>query len=256
LDDCNRIAHAAVESDGIFQVGLELRYAAIHRRIRSLIEEGHIGTVRQLWCKEFRGPWNFKVDNWITQKARSGGTLVEKNCHHFDLFNWFAGDKPVRGAGFGTCDLVFGEAYFGIAPDVLDNVQVVVQFEDGAVASQMDCMYCTGLEELEVGVIGTEGWLIATTNAKDRLRISRREKGEQEPECFEPPDAIRRSSHSGAVYYEHLAFAENIRNGTRPETDAEVGWWSTVVGIAAERAVEEHRVVELNEFGSPATPTH
>jgi predicted dehydrogenase len=248
LEDCNRVVEAAAESDKIIQVGLELRHAPIHVRMRELIDEGRIGKVRQLWCKEFRGPWEMKVDNWITQQSRSGGTLVEKNCHHFDLFNWYADQRPVRVSGFGSRDLVYGQDHFGIEPDVLDNVQVVVQFENGAVATQMDCMYCTGLAELEVGVIGTEGWLVATTGEKEALRIFRRGEGEVNSEEFIVPATIRNTSHDGSVYYEHLSFAESIRNEDTPLPDVEDGWWSTVVGLAAERAVQEQRVVELSEF--------
>jgi len=248
LEDCNRVVEAAAHSDRILQIGLELRHAPIHVRMRELIDEGRIGKVRQLWCKEFRGPWEMKVDNWITQQSRSGGTLVEKNCHHFDLFNWYAGVRPVRVSGFGSCDLVYGEKHFGIEPDVLDNIQVVVQYENGAVATQMDCMYCTGLAELEVGVIGTEGWLVATMGEKEALRIFRRGEGEVESEEFTIPATIRNTSHDGSVYYEHLSFADSIRNGGAPMPDVDAGWWGTVVGLAAEQAVREQRVVELSEF--------
>ena len=207
-----------------------------------------MGRVRQLWCKSFRGPWELKVDQWIIKQSRSGGTLVEKNCHHFDLFNWFTDENPVEVSGYGTCDLVYGADRFGVEPDVLDNVQVIVQYESGAVATQMSCMYCAGLNELEVGVIGTEGWLVSNTGSRDVLRIFQREVGEQELEVFEPPDDIRRRSHSGAVYLEHLAFADSIRNGTVPMVGAEEGWWSTVLGLAAEQAVREGRIVSLSEF--------
>ena len=213
-----------------------------------MIEEGRIGVVRQLWCKEFRGPWMFKVENWITQQSRSGGTFMEKNCHHFDLFNWSADARPVRVAGFGCCDLVYGEEHFGIRPDVLDNAQAIIQFEGGAVATQMDCMYCTGLATLELGVIGTEGWMVSSTGGKGRLQIFRRGEEREELEEFDVPGDIRDSGHDGSVYFEHVAFADAICNGSRPVVDVEAGWWSTVVGLAAERAVKERRVVELGEF--------
>jgi myo-inositol 2-dehydrogenase/D-chiro-inositol 1-dehydrogenase len=251
LEDSNRIVEAEARSNRILQVGLELRHAPIYVRMRELIDEGRIGRVRQLWCKEFRGPWAFKVDHWITQRSRSGGTLVEKNCHHFDLFNWFAGERPARVAGFGSCDLVYGKDHFGIEPDVLDNAQVVVQYENGAVATQMDCLYCTGLAELEVGVIGTEGWLIASTGGQDLLRIFRRGVAEEETEEFIIPVDIRNTSHDGSVYYEHLSFADSIRNELSPTPDIEAGWWGTVVGLAAEQAVRESRIVEINDFTDP-----
>lgn len=251
LEGCNRLLHAAEAAETIYQVGLELRYKAIWQRVYALIQEGRIGRVRQLWCKEFRGPWGLKVGQWITQKQRSGGALVEKDCHHFDLFNWFAGDVPRSVAAFGAVDLVYGaERFEGVTPDVLDSAQVLVQFRNGAMAALMLCMYCTGYREgLEIGVIGTEGWMIANTGRKDRLRIASRGSGDEETVDFTLPPDVRKLSHSGAVYLEHLAFAENIRANNRPATDACVAWWSTVPALAAERAIEEQRVVSLDEFG-------
>ena len=57
------------------------------------------------------------------------------------------------------------ERFEGVTPDVLDNAQVLVHFRSGAVATLMLCMYCTGYREgLEIGVIGTEGWMIANSH--------------------------------------------------------------------------------------------
>lgn len=100
-----------------------------------------VGSVRQLWCKEFRGPFGIKVDDWIVQRRWSGGTLVEKNCHHFDLFNWFAGSTPRRVAAFGSIDLVYGADRFSVTPDVIDNAQVLVQYESGATAADIHAGY-------------------------------------------------------------------------------------------------------------------
>ncbi len=256
LEDCNRLLKAVESAETIYQVGLELRYKAIWQKVHALLREGRIGRVRQLWCKEFRGPWALKVDQWITQKQHTGGALVEKDCHHFDLFNWFTGDLPESVAAFGTVDLVYGpERFNGVTPDVLDNAQVLVQYRSGTVAALLLCMYCTGYREgLEIGVIGTDGWMTACTGATDRLRIFHRGDGKEEVLDFTLPEDIRKLSHAGAVYLEHAAFAENVRTGRRPLTDAAAAWWSTIVPLAAERAVVEKRVVSLDEYAPFPSP--
>jgi len=255
LSGCNQVLAAAAASDCLYQVGLELRYAAIWQRTRALIEEGRIGRIRQLWCKEFRGPWALKIDQWITQQAKSGGAIVEKDCHHFDLFNWFIGRPARRVAAFGSCDLVYGADRFdGVTPDVLDNAQMIVEYDDHVTAALMLCMYCTGYREgLEIGIVGTEGWIMANTRGPGRLTLSRREHKEVLEESFELPDEIRKISHGGAVYFEHLAFRDNILNRRRPLTGASVAWWSTAVPLACEKAVAEKRMVEMSELG-PAPP--
>ncbi len=255
IPDCNRIVEAVRESGCLYQIGLELRYEPYHQRTRELITVGRIGRVRQLWVKEFRGPWMRKVEDWITQKARSGGALLEKDCHHFDLFNWFTEATPVKVAGFGTVDLVYGLDTFSIEPDVLDNAQVVVRYDTGAVATLMLNMYCPYyLDALELGVVGTDGYL-QTSASKKSIVLARRQTGERTTVECQTPEAVRRQSHGGAVYYEHVAFAESLRSGSKPLADELAGWWSTVVGLAAETAVAEQRVVEIAEFGAPPLPS-
>ena len=251
--DCSEMISTAEAAGKIYQVGLELRYTAVCRKIRALIDDGSIGRVRQLWCKEFRGPWALKVDQWITQQSRSGGTFVEKNCHHFDLFNWFVGRPPLKVAAFATRDLVYGpERFDGVTPDVLDNGQVIVRYEQGAVAALMLCMYCTDYQEgLELGVVGTEGWIVANIAHDDALRLYRRESRETVTCNFRVPEEIKATGHGGAVHLEHLAFRDNIREQRAPLTGGNAGWWSVAVGVAAELAAAEQRIVAIEELGQP-----
>ena len=255
LAGCNRVRATAGRGPQVVQVGLELRCCELFRRLRKLIDAGTAGEVRQLWCKEFRGPFLRKVGDWIVQADRSGGALVEKDCHHFDLFHWMAGRRPERVAGFGSCDLVYGRETFDVEPTVLDNAQVIIEHEGGAVACLMLCMFAAGYDEgLELGVIGTEATVVATLgrkpDEKDLLRVYPR--GKEPGHTIEMPQledaAIRASSHGGWVYYEHEAFRGSIRTGARPEADVEAAWWATAVGIAAERAIAERRIVEMSEL--------
>jgi len=59
--------------------------------IHRAIEEGQIGQVKMAWYNNFRPPFFKKVGNFILQQRLSGGALTKKNCHHFDLFEWFIG---------------------------------------------------------------------------------------------------------------------------------------------------------------------
>ena len=253
IEDCNRIVEAASRSGTVYQVGLEMRYLPAVEGVMRIIEEGKIGRVRQMWCKEFRGTWMRKVGDWITQQDKTGGALVEKDCHHFDIFNWVAACEPVAVAAFGSRDLVYGKGHFSIEPTVMDNAQTVTQYEDGTVATLMLNMYCEGYREgLEMGFIGTEGWLVLNWNEGGLDVVwTKRGSGEQTSPLFRVPTEIHKLSHGGGVYYEHVAFARNIRENTAPLTDALAGWWSTVVPLAAERAAAERRVVRIEEYGRP-----
>lgn len=46
-----------------------------------------------------------QVNNWNRFNANSGGTLVEKCCHFFDLMRLFAAANPVRVMASGAIDV-------------------------------------------------------------------------------------------------------------------------------------------------------
>lgn len=45
------------------------------------------------------------MNNWNRFNANTGGTLVEKCCHFFDLMRLFAGANPVRVMASGAIDV-------------------------------------------------------------------------------------------------------------------------------------------------------
>ena len=95
-EDCLRLAAAADGSGNVLMIGHELRYSEYFYGIKRIVDEGKVGRPYLIWCKEFRGPFLPKVDNWIQDSRKSGGALVDKNCHHFDLMNWYVDSKPAR----------------------------------------------------------------------------------------------------------------------------------------------------------------
>lgn len=63
------------------------------------------------------------MNNWNRFNVNSGGTLVEKCCHFFDLMRLFAGANPVRVMASGAIDVNHrDEIYDG---KVLDTALVV-----------------------------------------------------------------------------------------------------------------------------------
>jgi len=46
-----------------------------------------------------------QVNNWNRFNINSGGTLVEKCCHFFDLMRLFVGANPVRVMASGAIDV-------------------------------------------------------------------------------------------------------------------------------------------------------
>ena len=188
--DCAQLAAAERESGAIVQVGLELRYATVARHLHAAIDGGAIGAPRLAWCHEFRVPFRQKVDDWILAPERSGGTFVEKNCHHFDLLSWFLGSEPARVAAFGGGDVVYREL-----PGMVDNAWVIVDHDGGQRASLGVSMF-SAFHRLEFGVLGEAGLLTADFVTRE-VTLTRPDGG-KETVTVADPAANRIAEHGGA----------------------------------------------------------
>jgi len=262
IAECDRMIASANESAKILQIGLELRNAPNYRKLHELAASGVIGDPRLLWCHEFRLPFYKKVDDWIVQKRFSGGTLVDKNCHHFDLFNWLADSPPVRVAAIGGTDVAYAqgghnpvmEKHWGshcdtrTEIDVLDNAWILVEYANGVRACLGLCMFSPyGNDALALGVIGSNGQL---RSSESRYEIEQFGLDSADSVVHRPPisSAEKKMSHRGAVLAEYRAFVNAIRSGTANPAGGEEGRLSLAVSLAAEKAVEKKRFVELSEL--------
>ena len=92
--------------------------------------------------REHRFPFLTKVDDWNRFSANTGGTLVEKCCHFFDLMNLILRNAPWRVMASGAQDVNhLDERYDGRTPDILDNAFVIVDYPSGARALLDLCMF-------------------------------------------------------------------------------------------------------------------
>jgi len=236
IKDLERLESAVRKAKTVFQIGLECRYLPVFQRMVEMIRAGNIGRTRMLWCKEFRGPFLEKVGNWIMSKEKTGGVFVEKTCHYFDLMNWFADARPKKVIALAGQDVV--KEIYGIKPDIYDNGWVIIEYENNVRASLGLCMFCDCEYDIEMGVIG-ENAVMEGFFAQSRLKLT--EYGTQTTSDIQVrmDEKYRRLSHTGGVYFEHLAFIDNIRNNKKPLTGIEAAKWSTLVGLAAEESAEK-----------------
>ena len=98
-EDGVRSITAAVERTGLGVVAtFNYRYAPRNAALRELIASGAVGEVTSVhfeWVLDTaHGADYFR--RWHREKANSGGLLVHKSSHHFDLVNWWLEDSPVR----------------------------------------------------------------------------------------------------------------------------------------------------------------
>jgi predicted dehydrogenase len=93
-EDCAAIAAAAERSTGRLVVTFNYRYSPRNSAVRRVIADGAIGEVTSVhfgWALDtIHGADYFR--RWHRDRANSGGLLVHKASHHFDLVNWWIAD--------------------------------------------------------------------------------------------------------------------------------------------------------------------
>ncbi|MGN9838376.1 Gfo/Idh/MocA family protein [Nonomuraea sp. H19] len=106
-DSCAAIAEAAERSTGKLIVTFNYRYSPRNSAVRRLLQEGSIGTVTSVhfeWTLDtIHGADYFR--RWHRERVNSGGLLVHKSTHHFDLVNWWLASAPQT--VFAQADLRF-----------------------------------------------------------------------------------------------------------------------------------------------------
>jgi predicted dehydrogenase len=249
--DCLRVAEQAEKHPGIVWVGMEYRFM---RPVARLVEEVHggaVGALRMLAIREHRFPFLPKVGDWNRFNRNTGGTLVEKCCHFFDLMNLITGQRPTLVYASGGQDVNhLGERYGGERPDILDNAYAVVDFDGGARGLLDLCMFAEhSTHELEIAATGDRGKAEAFLPAH-RLVLTRRDRDEPATVEFPvDPRAKLLGAHHGSTFLEHVAFRDAIRSGSAPIVSAADGALAVAVGVAGERSARERRPVELRELG-------
>lgn len=257
IEDAHEIARIARDYKAVFQVGLQYRYKAIYvEAIHEALERRSIGEIKMISILEHRVPFLDKVKQWNKFSQYSGGTLVEKCCHYFDLLNLFSGSKPVSVYATGSMAVNFIHfEYDNQKSDILDSALVTVVYENGIRASFNLCMFSPMFYE-ELIICGDGGRLIASEN-EDFLPAARPKmhleiiRGEKEPSriCTPVyPAYIEGSGHNGATFYEHIYFIDNIEGKKTGTATAEEGFWSIVVGFAAEESVNRGTVIHIDEL--------
>ncbi len=268
--DCRTLIDLADGYNGVIWVGLEYRYMPAVDALIDEVQNGYVGDVQMVAIREHRFPFLVKVDNWNRFSQNTGGTLVEKTCHYFDLMNLIIGDRPCQVYASGAQDVNhLDEVYDGETSDILDNAFVIVDYPRGQRALLDLCMFAEATKDQEeISVVGNKGKLDARIPTSE-LHLGTR-SGEGLPDIGQVEtrpivnEAIKHEGlHHGASYLEHVDFAEAVRahrsagGGIAGATAVgdlgtlvtlEDGLWSVAMGEAAHRSIAENRPVALSEI--------
>ena len=219
------------------------------------------GGIRMLSIREHRFPFLEKVGDWNRFNAKTGGTLVEKCCHFFDLMRLTLGQEPVRVmASAGQLENHLDETYDGAVPDIWDAGYVIVDFDGGARAMLELCMFAEGSRyQEEISAVGPTGkiealvpgptrfWTGAGAPPVPKVVVSpRATKAPVEIDMPVDPALLEAGDHNGSTFYQHQRFLEVVRGIGAPEVSLSDGWAAVAMGLAAQESARFGQSVSLS----------
>ena len=254
--DCLEIKKLTKDYPSLFWTAMEYRYMPPVAKFIDEIHNKTIGELKTLTIREHRFPFLKKVNNWNRFEKNTGGTLVEKCCHFFDLMRLIVKSKPISVYASGAQDVNhLDEEYDGKKPDIIDNAYVIINFENGARSLLELCMFAENSDmQEELVATGNKGKIETSVPSNEsgktssNLRIGMRD-GKTWVENIEVDKKILNAGHHhGSTYYEHLAFLNSIKYNSNPEVSLDDGLIAVAVGEAAEKSIKLKRLVKLEEI--------
>ncbi len=250
IADCREALVLAQARSALTWVAMEYRFMPPVARLVRHVHEGGIGRLRMLAIREHRYPFLDKVRHWNRFACQSGGTMVEKCCHFFDLMRLIVRDEPVKVYASGAGDVNHkDERYPEGTPDILDNAYVVVDFAGGARAMLDLCMFAeASRDQEEIAAVGDTGKVECGIPSSTLIVGTRAPLDVRQEHVPVAAELLAAGAHHGSTFYQHAAFAAAARTGTAGVT-AHDGLMAVAMGVAAERSIEEGRPVTMAELG-------
>lgn len=180
LEGCDRILRTAYRTKSKLFIGHNMRYFPVILKMKEVIDSGIIGDIQCGWCRHFV---NYGGDayfhDWHSEQKNTCGLLLQKGAHDIDVMHWLMGSVTRRVVGMGMLSIydkcarrpadepgcaAWDENNFpplevkGFSPeiDVEDHNMVMMQLDNGAQATYMQCHYTPDAER-NYTFIGTKG---------------------------------------------------------------------------------------------------
>jgi myo-inositol 2-dehydrogenase/D-chiro-inositol 1-dehydrogenase len=257
LVDADAIVKANDAYPSFIQIGLQYRYKAQYiEAFHEVQQRTSVGVVKTISMSEYRPPFLDKVGQWNKFNQYSGGTLVEKCCHYFDLINLLADAMPVRVYASGGQAVNFLDFQKdGVPADIDDHAFVIIDYTNGVRANFTLNMFCHDFTE-ELVVTGDRGRLVANElfnvhqqqPSKATIVLEKGEWGASKQTDVTYAREIEKSGHHGATYYEHVAFVDQLDGKACESATPVQGLWSMIVASAAQHSIKTQQAVDIRAF--------
>jgi predicted dehydrogenase len=240
----------------VHMIGHELRFNPNRRKIRDLIAQGALGTIRHASIANITPSWGDPAsrpkDDWWSLAAHGGGRLGANGSHQIDLLRFWLGEIGALAGVAKTMvphrvDKTTGEAWTATADDL---AAFIAEMDSGAIVS----VFMSGVARHNLDnvtqIFGSEGTLLLS-NTDEKLLYAR--PGEPFADISEPnPDAALPGVNTGiwnaAVVGLMRALTAAIREGRQPTEGATFrdGWRNQLALDAVRESDRERRWITLD----------
>jgi predicted dehydrogenase len=196
-------------------VGFQCRNAPPIAAIAEKIKAGALGKIATISSyyyapaskeKVFPGAGKdeYRLRNWLWDRALSGDILVEQNIHVIDLCNWIIGAHPIKATATGGRNAVTH------AGDTWDNYQVIYTYPNGVHLSFSSTQWGNnGFFDVTERVFGEKG--IAEAPYSGPVRIIGDNAWEWKPEGA-PATAAPGTFAANGAFTDNLEFADREKD--------------------------------------------
>ncbi len=241
-------------------VAMEYRYMPPLAKFIDMVDEV-TGGVKMLTIREHRFPFLEKVNDWNRFNEYSGGTLVEKCCHFFDLMRLITQSEPTQVMASGA-QMVnhLDEYYDGQRSDIWDAAYAMFNFDSGAKCMLELSMFAEGSEFQEhISAVGPNGKIECFIPGPTRFWPEHLGSPPEPHLVISPRNPIGRSvievgvdekllaagDHHGSTFYQHQGFQRVVLGLQDPEVSLLDGWRAVRMGMAAQESSVQGAAIPL-----------
>lgn len=240
--ECRRLNELAAEHEVRLAVGHELRLSSLWGEVRNMIARGVIGEPQYCLVELSRRPYRQGASGWRYDINRVGSWVLEEPIHFFDLARWYLTEAGDPVSLYATANSRQPDH-----PELHDNFSAIVHFDQGAYAVVTQTL--SAFEHHQTAkVTGTRGAIWASwSGAQDRTRHPEFSLRVFDGESVE---TVRLDKVTGEIFEledQMARMVESIRDGVPLHSTGADGLWSVAMCLAAEKSVDEKRIVLMSE---------
>ena len=217
-----------------YQVGFNRRFDHNYEALKAAVESGKIGEPHVIKiCSRDPEPAP------IEYLKGSGGIFLDMSSHDFDMVRCLAGCNPVEIYAQGG---VMVDPEIGKIGDV-DTTMITIKMENGVLACIDNSRQCSYGYDQRAEVFGSKGMASFGNDSQSDVRVSTKDGENGEVALF-----FFLERYMAAYTKEIKCFFETIEKNTDVPLGVEDGLWSVVMGLAAQKSLEENRPVKISEI--------